>query len=189
MIKMEIVPEGFATAEKALKGVANGFPRAAADAINRGLIAGRKQADQGIRGRYNIKSAAVKSELLIKKANWGNLKGSLEAKGPMIPVAKFGATVKTKRTVRRGPRRQFVSVAIIKGVRKVIKGAFMAKGRVWERRQADRLPVFPVSAIGIPFMISYAGVSKKVEETIGRATLQRLDHNVARLLALAKGGV
>lgn len=187
---MDIVPAGFAEAEKALKGVANGFPRAAAEAINRGLIAGRKQADQGIRARYNIASAAVKSELLINKANWSSLSGSLEAKGPMIPLAKFAPTVRLKRVTRRGPRRQFLTAAIIKGARKLIKGAFMAKGRVWERRQAARTPVFPVSTIGIPFMVGYVGVAPKVEESIARATAQRLEHNVNRLLAVAgaKGG-
>jgi len=186
-IAISIVPEGFAAAEKALKNVANGFPRAAADAINRGLISGRKQADQGIRARYNIKSAAVKSELLINKANWSSLSGSLEAKGPMIPLGKFAPTVKVKRVARRGARRQFVTVTIIKGSRKLVKGAFMAKGRIWERRQDERTPIYPVSTIGIPYMVGYVGVAKKVEETIARVTAQRLEHNVNRLLAVAGG--
>lgn len=178
---MTITTQGFKEAEKALSGMKNGFPRAAAEAINRGLIAGRQEAVKDIRARYNIKAGALKGEgMVIKRANWTQIGGTLEAKGPMLPVALFSPTVKTKRVVRRGPRRQFVSVTIIRGSRKLVKGAFMTgTGKVMERRQEARFPIFPVSTIGVPFMVGYLGIAEKVEAKIAEVTMARLAHNVA----------
>jgi hypothetical protein len=60
-----------------------------------------------------------------KKSRWTKIAGTLEAKGPMLPVSLFKPSIRIKRVVRRGPRRQSVSVAIVKGKRKLLKGAFM----------------------------------------------------------------
>jgi Prophage minor tail protein Z (GPZ) len=187
-IALTITPKGFEEAEKILRGIPNAFPKAAAEAINRGLIAGRKVAVQGIRTRYNIKASAIKGEgMKVNKASWTKLDGTLESKGPMLPVSLFSPIVKTKRIVRRGARRQFVTVMIIKGNRKLVKGAFASKsGKIFERRQEARYPIFPVSTIGVPFMIGSVGVAKKVQETIAKVTTERLEHNVA--LFLSGGG-
>ena len=81
---------GFAEAEKALAGIPKAFPRAAAEAINRGLIAGRKVASQAIRTRYNIKAATLKGQgMALKKASWGKLSGELGSRGSMLPVRSF----------------------------------------------------------------------------------------------------
>jgi len=188
MLAIQIKTTGFKEAEKALANVKNGFPKAATEAINRGLIAGRQEATKDIRARYNIKAGALKGEgFTIKKASWTAIGGTLEAKGPMLPVKLFSPTVRTKRIVRRGPRAQFVSVAIIRGSRKLVKGAFMtSSGNVMERRQPERYPIFPVSTIGVPFMVGYLGIATKVEERIAEITEKRLAHNVARLLGGGK---
>jgi len=180
-LTLSIVPQGFKEAEKALMGLKNGFPRAASDAINRGLIAGRKVAVKRIRERYAIKARDLKGEgMKIKKSRWTQLDGSLNAKGPMLPVVLFSPQVRLK--VIKGQKRQVVSVKILKSSRKVVKGAFMARGRVWERRQSDRYPIFPVSTIGVPYMIRRQKISEEVEETIAKATQKNLDHNVQWLL-------
>jgi hypothetical protein len=180
-LALAIQPVGFAEAEKALAGIDKAFPRAAAEAINRGLIAGRKVAVQGIRGRYNIKSSALKEEgMKLQKASWGKLSGAIQSRGSMLPVSLFEPRARVRRIVRRGPRRQFITVAIIKGHRRLIRGGFMPGkgGKVFERRQEDRLPIFPVSTIGVPFMLGGKRISVRVQETIARATQKRLEHLV-----------
>ena len=180
-VALHIETVGFAEAEKMLAGIPKAFPRAAAEAINRGLVAGRKVATQGIRARYNIKAAALKGEgMKLKKASWGKLEGELGPLGQMLPVSLFSPSARVRRLVRRGPRRQFITVAIIKGHRRLIKGGFMPGkgGKVFERRQEDRLPIFPVSTIGVPFMIGSKQISGRAQETIARATQQRLEHLV-----------
>ena len=180
-VALHIETVGFAEAERMLAGIPKAFPRAAAEAINRGLIAGRKVAVQGIRARYNIKAAALKGEgMKVKKASWGKLEGELGSRGQMLPVSLFSPSARMRRVVRRGPRRQFIKVAIIKGHRRLIRGGFLPGkgGKVFERRQQDRLPIFPVSTIGVPFMIGQKQISVRAQETIARATQQRLEHLV-----------
>jgi hypothetical protein len=183
-LALAIVPQGFEEAARLLKGIKNGFPKAASEAINRGLIAGRKVAAMGIRQRYNIKSGDVKGKgMVIKRSTAATVSGTLEASGPMLPVALFAPRTKAAKGKRRT-----VSVMIIKGRRKVIKGAFMTPaGKVKERRQPDRYPIFTVSTIGVPFMVSYQGISSKVQETIAKATADRLAHNVALFTSGAEG--
>jgi Prophage minor tail protein Z (GPZ) len=186
VLKIAIVPKGFEEAAKMLENIDKGFPKAAAEAINRGLIAGRKVATKGITGRYNIRSSDVKGEgMYIAKASWGNIKGALESKGSMLPVSLFSPAARFSNI--NGSKRQLVKVTIIKGNRKLVKGAFMTKsGRVMERRQKSRYPIFPVSTIGVPFMLGQLGISSNVQKTIETVTAARLEHNVE--LFLSEGG-
>lgn len=180
-----IVPIGFEAAAKALEGIKNGYPRATANAINKGLVAGRKVATMSIRAKYNIKSGDLKSEgFKLNNASWGNLNGSLDAKGPMLPVSLFAPKVTFKRTVRRGPRRQFVTVMIKRGSRKLVKGAFGDHfGRVLERRQPEKFPVFPVSTIGVPFMVGSGDIAPKVEAAIASMINATLSRNIEAMLS------
>lgn len=186
-ITIAIKPEGFKEAERALAGIKNGFPKAAARAINDGVKAGRTLAVKMIRQRYNIKAADLKERgMKMHKATGNNLSGALSATGPMLPVALFKAKKKMKASSRGGRRYQYVTAAIIKGKAKLIKGAFMLDdGRVMERRQPDRTPIFPVSTIGVPQMIKQIAIGKAVERKIGETTQKRLAH-YARLF-LSKG--
>jgi hypothetical protein len=180
-VAVHIEPVGFKEAEKLLRGIPKAFPRAAAESINRGLVSGQKVASQEIRQRYNIKAAALKGEgMALKKASWGKLSGALQSKGHMLPISLFSPSVRVRRVVRRGPRRQFVTVAVIKGHRRLIKGGFMPGkgGKIFQRRQEDRYPIFPVSTIGVPFMIGYKRISAQVQEALARATQRRLEHLV-----------
>lgn len=181
-LQIKIKPVGFDRAFKALANVKNGAPRAISGAINYGLKTGRDTAIKLIRGRYNIGSGALKSEgFVMKTASPGNLSGSLEAKGPMLPVRLFAPSV---RLIRRGGRSyQSVSVMIIRGSRRVVKGAFMdGSGRVMERRQPEKYPVFPVSTIGIPSMVGQHNIREQVETVMGETIDKRLDYNINALL-------
>jgi hypothetical protein len=177
MFVFGVIPLGFKEAEKALAGIQNGYPKAAADAINRGLLAGRTAAAKSISARYAITSTNVKSGFEMKKATWSDLTGHLMAKGPMMKVSAFHINVK----VVKG--HTVVSTIIIKGQKKLIKGAFqLPDGRIMERRQPSKFPIFPVMTIGIPPMAGETGVSKEIQTIINKATLDRLKHNTTYAL-------
>jgi hypothetical protein len=177
-----VVPEGFAEAQRALQGVKNGFPSAAARAMNRGLLAGRTATSKLVGARYNIKARDIKAKgLQIVKATSKQLSGALAIKGTMLPVSLFspGGGGQTKRGKRKP-----VLVTIIKGARKVVKGGFMhADKRVLRRKGAERLPLDLVYTIGVPQMVGQLQISQEVEKTIATATATELKREVKYRLA------
>jgi hypothetical protein len=181
-IAITIVPEGFAEAQRALQGVKNGFPNAAARAINRGLLAGRTATSKLVRARYNIKASDVKAKgLEIKRATQNHLGGALEIKGTMLPVSLFSPSGGGQ--TKRGKRKP-VSVMIVRGARKVVKGGFMhADRRVLRRKGAERLPLDLVYTIGVPQMVGQLQISQEVEKTIATATATELKREVAYRLS------
>jgi hypothetical protein len=184
-VAITIMPEGFKEAEKALEGVKNGFPKAMSRAINDGLVAGRTAASKLIRTRYNIKAATIKSAITLNKARAkvGELGGSLEARGPMMPVSDFAPRVRLK-PAEGAPSRsrrkyQNVTVMIVKGARKLIKGAFMAKGRIWERRGPERdAKLGIVSTLGVPYMIGTLHIQPQIEQRMREVSSRSLAHEV-----------
>jgi hypothetical protein len=132
-----------------------------AASINIGLNQGKPIAEGLITGRYNIGTPS----LGIKRASAGNLSGALKGTGGMLPVSQFGPSQSGKA----------VSVAILRGSRKVIgpgsrgpgvSGAFMVGGRVMERRQPERYPIYPVMTIGIPQMLGSKAVSNPARDAM-----------------------
>jgi hypothetical protein len=116
----------------------------------------------------------------IERATYSKLEGELRATGPMLPVSAFPHTVKRmpiKGSRRKPIKAQFVSVKILKsGKKKVIQGAFQAKGRIWERRGPSRdAPLGIVSTIGVPSMVAYLGIAEQVENKIGQTVSGRLN--------------
>jgi hypothetical protein len=157
--------------------------KAISEAINRSLRAGRTAASVGVRARYTVSADTVKSNIEEKRANWSNLTGSLAYKGPMLPIELFPHTVRARRTVRRGPRRMFVHATIIKGNRKQITGAFTkGDGRVMERRQPERFPIFRVMTIGLPYMVRQTGIVDSIQSRMSEVYNSRLEHNIQAFL-------
>lgn len=186
-----------AAVAKILKGISDqkAPQKAINEAINRALLAGQTEASKGVRGRYNVNVAGVKANLELKKSSWSTLTGSLEYRGPMLPVEMFKPTVRTQRTFRRGPRRQFVSIAVIKGSRKKVTGAFMGGGgeagvggRVYQREGESRYPIFRVYTIGLPYMVRQTGILNAVEARMSEVYNTRLEHNINAFLTGAWGG-
>jgi hypothetical protein len=194
MLKFDIKTEGFEKAAKTLEGMGQAFPRAASEAINKGLIAGRALAVRLIRTRYDIQSGELKGKgMELQRSTNRSMGGVLRAAGPMLPVSAFPYSAKRMPLKGKGSRRnpikaQFIKVKILnKGGKKLVKGAFLAKGRIWERRGPGRdAPLGIVSTIGVPQMVAYLGISKQVEKRIAETTQKRLEHNVAFELEKAK---
>jgi hypothetical protein len=177
---------GFKEAKKALGGMAGIFAYANNYGVNQALRAGRTLATKAIGARYNLTAPAIKKEIEEKKAKKG--RGALEAKGPMIPLEKFNPSVKERRiSRRRGARKaQFLKVKIRRGGgAKLVPGAFKAKGKVFERRQPKRVPLFSVSAIGVPFMLGSDKVGEQVRKRMDEVFENRRANAIARKLKLA----
>jgi hypothetical protein len=170
---MGIVPVGFKQAEKALAGIQNGYPKAMTDAINRALVAGRTAAAKAITAHYAIKSSALKEAgIELKKASWAKQEGGLVIKGHMLNVGRFTPSI------RMSFGHQHVSVTIIKGQKKLIRGAFNTPKGVVIRTGQSRRPITGVVTIGASHMAGERHISEEIQRTIGKAVTTRLHHNV-----------
>jgi hypothetical protein len=186
MLVMGVIPLGFKEAEKRLEGIKNGYPRAAKDAINKGLQVGKDTAIDAITHRYVMSDSKVKQGIKIERATLNDLKGNLDINGEMQRIDKFHPRIRYIRG-SRGPRRQLVSVTIIRGHTKVVKGAFkIPDGRIMERRQKDRFPIFPVSTIGIAHMAGHHSVAPVIQKAINSTINTQLNHNVEQVLQQQK---
>lgn len=182
MFVMGVIPLGFKEAEKALEGIVNGYPKALRDAINQGLQKGKDTAVETITHRYVMPDYKVKRGIKVEKATLNHLKGDLDISGEMQSIGLFKPRIRYIRG-SRGPKRQVVSVTIIRGQTKVVKGAFMTPGkRIMERRQKDRFPIFPVSTIGIAHMAGYHEIAPKIQKAINLTISSQLTQNVERAL-------
>lgn len=76
--------------------------------INKTLTTARTQATARIGNELNLKAARIKQDFTVKKANFGDISGSLKATGKPVGLINFGAnqtqkgvTVKVLRTASR----------------------------------------------------------------------------------------
>jgi hypothetical protein len=94
--------------------------KASARALNDAIKQGRTVAKRAITAEFNIKSAFLKNDLMpITKANPNSLYADLGLSKTPIPIGKFKGATQTKTGV---------SVAIRKGQKIVLPGAFMLEG-------------------------------------------------------------
>jgi hypothetical protein len=99
----------------------------------------------------------------------------------MLPISAFEPKVSFKRKEggQTEHKYQFVRAAIIKGKAKLIKGAFKAQGRIWERRGPERdAKIGVVSTVGIPSMVASSNVHPKVEKRMQEVSSRTLAHEV-----------
>jgi hypothetical protein len=186
MIVMAVVPVGFKEAEKMLSGISKGYPKVAREAINKGLEKGKKTAVEAITKRYVMSTDKVKGGIHINKASLSKLAGNLDINGEMQPITKFPNRVSYVRG-SWGPSRQVIRVTIIRGKPKILKGAFkLPSGRIMERRQPDRFPIFPVSTIGIAHMAGQKEVAAAIEKDMNTVMARTIKKNTE--VALQKAG-
>jgi hypothetical protein len=179
-VALSIKAEGFKEAEKALIGINGGYPTAASRALNRSLVAGRKVAAQAIGARYNLKAADIKAGTDERKATKANLEAELSLEGGMLPIALFKPS---GGQITKGGKRRLIKVAVIRKVSKAIRSAFrIPGGKIMERRQDERLPIFPISTVSLAHMAGQTGVSSKVETEMARTAAIRLRQETEFLL-------
>lgn len=187
MLAVTVDPIGFEAAQKALAGISNGYARVAKMAINKGLDKGRDIAIKGITKRYEMSHSEVRKGIQVERATINHLKGNLDINGDMQPVSKFPHKISFVQK-SWGPKRQVIRVTIIRGKPKILKGAFkLPDGRIMERRQYERLPIWPVSTIGIAHMAGQSEISAATTKAMNTTIAQVLRTETEKALLKAGG--
>lgn len=123
---------------KGLRSLPHGYERAATRSINRTLVTVRKEVSTRIREDYNVKARAIKEDMVLRKATFSSLEGSLSAEGsPGVPLVDYqqkaritpGRVPSTRwqgplGKKKAGPQRG-ISLAVRMGRRRRIKGSFV----------------------------------------------------------------
>lgn len=171
-VKIKIDASDILKGQKIVANAIKNAPKVVAASMNKALEQTNPEAAGMVSSIYNIGTPSLK----VNKASAGNLVGSIEGSGGMLPVSQFGPSEEGNK---------IVSVSIKRGSRKPImpssvgRGAFMTgDGRVMERRQDSQYPIFPVSTIGIPQMLGSKAISNPIREKIGQITIAEITKRI-----------
>jgi len=127
-----------------LADLAAAYPKAAASALTKMANQTKTKASSQIRSRFNLKARDVGQNMSVVNATWTKPESQVRASGKMIPLYEFSP-------VPDEPGRPLptsgVSVMIVKGQRKVLRGAFIVRYKisghkaVVERLGKTRFPI------------------------------------------------
>jgi len=136
--------------------------------INKTLTTARTQATARIANEINLKSSRIKQDFSIKKANFGDISGSLKATGEPVGLINFGAN-----QTQKG-----VSVKVLKSSsRTVIKHAYIAargsKEHVYWRK--NRMPGTGKWPVGKKPNVNWRNVAPKYKRPVERLTGPRIE--------------
>jgi len=157
--------------------------RAISRAMNDANRAGRKVAvsKQGMRKEWAIKSSDLKRYTWNTTANVNNLSTKFGMVSRSINLADFGA--KWSMYTPTGKYTKGVSYKL-KGKRRTMKGAFMAKGHVFSKRKGSK-NIIPLFSITPTSMLKEAEADelyiKQYLSTFDKRYLNQLNHLTAKL--------
>jgi hypothetical protein len=186
MMNIVIDPRQMRKLESALGHIRNGVPKALVPAINRALAKGRTEVRREIRKEYLIKQKDI--PVVVHRANKLSMKGDVELKQGMLPLAKFKVRPpgiqkrKHKRTIFAQVKRAgggYIPHAFV-----TTSGGYT--GPFMRYHGVGRLPIFRLSTIGAPIMASQPQVGPVVNKAMGDTLAKRIDHEIKR--AMAAGG-
>lgn len=157
------------------------------------------QVSKEIRERYTLPSARIKQGIDIKKAVGNNMRAILTFSGKPPGLQHYRAiqtlvnvqrkiskgSIITKRLKRARQMMKGVSVEVIKGRRKVVRGAFLAttgKGGigVWHRKGKERLPILRLFGPSIRGMFKQMGGKTIAEKVVGERLAEIFRRNIQR---------
>ncbi|MNW36155.1 Prophage minor tail protein Z (GPZ) [compost metagenome] len=162
-------------------------PKAASSALNRSAASARTAGARKVRERYTIKAKDVNAVFkIIAKPSASSLEAVLRSRTGSLPLINF--QTKPNAPPGRQPRGG-VKVGVIKGQRKALKHAFVAKvgsgGHigVFERSTRRRLPIKELFGPPIPEMLNAEDVRQEIEHAFSETFERRLTHEMDRHLA------
>jgi hypothetical protein len=141
--------------------------------INKTLTTARTQATARIANEINLKSSRIKKDFSIKKANYGDISGSLKATGEPVGLINFGAN-----QTQRG-----VSVKVLKSSsRALIKHAYIAargsKEHVyWRKNRMHGTGKWPV---GKKAVANWSAIAPRFKRPVERLTGPRIEDIFAK---------
>ncbi|MFI3255432.1 MAG: hypothetical protein R3Y63_14025 [Eubacteriales bacterium] len=180
---IEITEEQIDRVNLLLNGIKGANIKAFYNAINRGLTTARSQSGKLMREVYHIKQSDITSNQNIKekKASTGNLVGSLEFAGTMIPLKQFKVTPSS-------PKQGTVSVAVLKSESATrLTHAYVADlGNygvgVFERATRERESSMQLYGPSTAHMMEHSDVMDKVEKLAQETVDKRVEQEISRFL-------
>lgn len=180
---IEITSEQQERVNLLLNGVKNGPGKVFYNAINRGLDTVRSQSGKAIRETYHVKQGDITANQNMKmnRASAGDLVGSIEFAGTVIPLTKFKVSPSA-------PAQKTVSVAVLKETGgKRLESAYVANlGRygvgVFERLTRRRDSSEQLFGPSTAHMMGNDNVLDKVEKAAQETIDKRIEHEISRIL-------
>ena len=162
-----------------LRNIPNGAEKAVSLAIGRSLEAGRTQASKAVRESYTVKQRDILPTFKMKK---GRMFGELWSRGKGLPMSAFQYRPHRETT---GRNRTQVRVTIKKGNTEALRTGFVHNGMIL-MRHASEPKVRKAYSVSVPQMIDKAEVRESVQDRIEEVFLDRVNHEVDRILAKGK---
>lgn len=173
MTAVQINQADMAAVRNMLGDLADKYKSVMTTSINKTLTTARTQATARIANEINLKSSRIKQDFTIKKANFGDISGSLKATGGPVGLINFGAN-----QTQKG-----VSVKVLKSSsRAVIKHAYIAahgsKEHVYWRK--NRMPGTGKWPVGKKTNINWTAVAPRYKRPVERLTGPRIEDIFAK---------
>ncbi|MCK4340287.1 MAG: phage tail protein [Phycisphaerae bacterium] len=188
-------------------------PKVTARAANRTATKVRTLILRAITKTINVKRKDITGHMhtfggvTVRKATWSHPVALVRVTGRRIPLYRFGARAKAKRNVRMSDlrTRRRIKRRVSGGVyyrirrgqaRRLLVGAFIATMRtghvgVFKRKSPSvrRLPIIELRGPSIPHVAEQSGELKRaLKMDLSDLFMQRLDHEIGRVLERKKGG-
>jgi hypothetical protein len=193
MIKFNFQIKGIEEIQERLKP--EKFQKAVIRSLDRAAKAGRQEALNRIRERYNIKESDLRREITTD-IHPSKLEATITAKGRPISLSLFkpkqiieSINLKSKALYSRlvkakaGRMAKGVTVEIVKGHRKPVRGGFIPGFKtgtsIFKREGKARLPIKKLSTIGSPAMFGSRRIVEAVKRKIVEVWKKNIEHELA----------
>jgi hypothetical protein len=137
-----------------------------------------------VRKTYNIKSGEVKSKTKIKIAKGSRATYEMAVKSPHLSLSRFIKSVRMRPVrvkKRKGgsyrAKRQFVTVEVRRGGRKVVDGGFFAKKQIFKRENEHRDSIQKMVTLSVPQMF-HDGITFEALKEAERKYKKTLKHHL-----------
>lgn len=210
-VKVELSCEQLSRVEKLLYGIPGGVEAAESNAFNRGLTAGKTEANKQIRQRYAISTGMVNrfSRVTLRRSSGGG-DAAIEFSGTKIPVFKFqpspaarSYTGKRIPVVIQGEGKNAVWRMVYKNhaVKAMdIKDTGYHTGEKWfianfksghtgifkrtgETTSGNKPEIREIWGPSVADMLDYEPAKEAVAERVQEVVNQRLEHEIGRILS------
>lgn len=181
-------------AVKEMQKIPQGMDKAAARALNDGLVVMGKVAAQETSKEYVISQKDVKATFKKRKAYAGNLNAKIISTGSVIRLSKFPYSPKV--TINKRNKNGKLSAKSVVKVRikrsegkKVIHTtppAFANTDEIWKRKGKNRFPREILYTLAVPSMIKNDNVKEPALEKGSERAQERLEHHLNHILGGGK---
>lgn len=167
--------------QRQLGSVQNKTPTVISRAMNRSVTALATSINKGVRSKYHVKAADVKSATKKRNASPGNLSAGVGVSGSPIGLDKFKVSPKTVNPKRKSQ----LKIAVKKDGGGTISGAFNANIsgiKVMKRSSRKRFPIERLYGPSIPQMAKNEEIASAARRRGGEVFEDRLKREIQRLL-------